>query len=59
MDLSKEEIHRIQMECFGVLASRGVRPDGNIIRIKRGSLGIRLLGKVDFLSQTGFWIYWV
>lgn len=58
MELTKEETKRIESECLAKLRERGFVPDEGTIVIKSGSLGIRTLGCVDFLSQCGYRIQW-
>ena len=48
---------RVKDECLRYLAACGIRPDGNILAIPSGSLGIRKLGKVDFLAKCGYRVF--
>lgn len=58
MDLTKEQINRIESDCLATLRERGCVPDGKTLAIVSGSLGIRQLGKVDFLANLGYNIIW-
>ncbi len=58
MELTRAEIDRIESECLQVLREQGIVPDGKIISPVSGSLGIRKLGKIDFLSNLGYTIIW-
>jgi hypothetical protein len=58
MDLSKEETEKIKSRCLFELNKIGTVPDDNLLFIYSGSLGIKKLGCVDFLSQCGYQIVW-
>jgi len=58
MNLSKEETDRIKSKCLFELNKIGTVPDDDVLFIDSGSLGIRKLGCVDFLSQCGYRVVW-
>ncbi len=57
-ELTKEERARIEHEALGMLAAHGIVPQYHGIVIQSGTLGIRQLGLVDFLSSQGHRVRW-
>ena len=58
MNLITEEADRIKSGCLSKLREIGTVPDDDVLVIDSGSLGIRKLGCVDFLSQCGYRVVW-
>lgn len=58
MNLEPAEVEKVKSSCLRTLAERGIIPIGKALHIQSGTLGIRQLGKVDFLVNLGYSVFW-